>query len=183
MTPERQALKDAREAVRRELLAVTMLRGASDGQRELARASKTPGGQVIVNPESCGSLPWLRTTYERLVARRMELEERQVEDSPPPAPPAPEVDPEAEALFEAVRTRLSGVLDSRAFATWIRPLSGLAFSDGALVVAAPNRQFVEWVGHNYSAPIARALQDLGREARFELRVVAEPVALHAGSIR
>lgn len=185
MTPERQALKDAREALRRELIAVTMLRGAGDGQRELARASKTPGGQVIVNPAGCSSLPWLQTTIERLTARRMELEERQAEDLPPPVPTAPEVNPEAAALFEAVRTRLSGVLDSRAWATWIRPLYGLGFrlGDDALVIAAPSRQFVEWVGRNYSDAIAGGLRDLGRESRFELRVVAEPATLHAGSIR
>jgi hypothetical protein len=184
MTPERAALIEAREAVRKELLAVTMLRGAGDGQRELARASRTPGGQVIVNPESCNSLPWLRTTYERLVARRLELEERIVEDSPPSAPPPPEIDPDAAALFEAVRLRLSGCVDSRAFATWIRPLFGIAFGAGGLIIGAPNAQFVEWVGHNYGSQIGRALVDLGRAGgAFQLIAMPEPVTLHSGSIR
>jgi len=84
MTPERQALKDARDAVRSELARVVDL-GKGDGQRELRRASLTSRGQCIINPESCASLPWLRTTLERLTARRLELEEQRVESAPKPA--------------------------------------------------------------------------------------------------
>lgn len=78
MTPERQALKDARDAIRRELLRVVEL-GKGDGQRELRRASLTNRGNAIINPESCSSLPWLQTTLERLTARRLELEEQRSE--------------------------------------------------------------------------------------------------------
>jgi hypothetical protein len=45
----------------------------------LARASKTPNGQVILNLEGCGSVPWLTTTRDRLLEMRMARKAEQPE--------------------------------------------------------------------------------------------------------
>jgi hypothetical protein len=183
MTPERAALIKVRREVSAELGKVLAILGpASDGQRELARASKTPTGSRIVNVEGCDRLPWLTTTRDRLIERRMELEERRREDAPPAEPELPPADPGAVEFFDAVRTRLSGALDPRAFATWIRPLTGQGWRGSALEIRAPNEQFRTWVSTNYSAQIKRALMDMGKPGEFALVVEREQAQLHDGAL-
>ena len=80
---EREELRRVRTDVSAELGRVLDLLGPTgDGQREMRRASLAPGGQCIVNPAACTSLPWLRTTLDRLVTRRLELEEQRAESAP-----------------------------------------------------------------------------------------------------
>ncbi len=119
------------------------------------------------------ALRWLRERWAEI--------ERTRQASKPT--PKREVDPEAEAYFEAVSIRLAGVLDQHAHSTWIRPLRGAAWKGDALVIVAPGAQHAEWVTHNYAEPLAKALKDLGRAGTFEIVVWSEPVVLHNGSVR
>lgn len=51
----------------------------------LAECSSTPRGQAFTNPEACTSVPWMRTTIERLVTLRLRGQAK-ARDRPGPSP-------------------------------------------------------------------------------------------------
>lgn len=50
----------------------------------LTRASRAPNGSVLVNIRNCTSVPWLRTTIQRLTQFRMSAEADRAPTPPPP---------------------------------------------------------------------------------------------------
>lgn len=110
-----------------------------------------------------------------------------------PAPPAPaepqealpELQTEALDLFEAMKVRLSGVLPLQTHATWVRPVFGQAFKDGALVLVCPSREHAGWL-KNHADQLRAAAAELDRPQAAFRAIVQRPgedAPEHTGSVR
>ena len=89
---DREGFPGEAEAIRQELATELPLAAAAThipADALLARASRTPSGSVITNPAGCGSVPWLRTTIDRMRGMRLSAEADQAEDAQARASPRP----------------------------------------------------------------------------------------------
>jgi len=119
------------------------------------------------------------------MARDLALGRNVLGHEPEPVPPQ---DPEAAALFDAIRLRASGMVQRESHSVWWRGARGWCFEDDGslLVIAVPSPQFVAWYRALYMGTLATCAREVGREGlRFRFVVIDpdEGPKVHDGSVR
>lgn len=96
-----------------------------------------------------------------------------------PEKPAPQAlewpeDPAAASAWERVLEALRPLVPQHSFATWLRPIVGVAVHGQQLVLRVPNEQFRSWVIGNYTDLIVQAQRKAG--TNYGLAFEFEPPA-------
>lgn len=174
--PPRRPESDEAAALRREIVELLASEAEATGRGQdvlLAKASKAPGGQVIVNLASCGSVAWLRTTRDRLL--EMRLSRSSNEPARPQPTPEPKVSAEAiEASREGAKAwnqimaQVLARVPQHDYATWFRPTVCLGLWGDRLIVQGPNQKFVPAL-ESRAALVADAVAAAGLSLRVEFR--------------
>ena len=125
----------------------------------LAKASRTGTGRLISNLAGCSSVPWLRTTRDRLVEMRLQCRLKAVAEEASTEDPGP---PLTDAAAQEVWDRAVLALDlaPHVHETWLAPAKAIGVGEGRLRVWVPSEVHVSWIRDSWGERLSGLLAPL-----------------------